>query len=104
MAPASFWNRVKENVTAVVIAATVCAVTGQLIAMIWWTSKLDSRVCNIEEWRNKADASIEKIHKMESCIENTNRMIGDIKLSIDRMSERMWELHKAATATNGGSK
>lgn len=62
-------------------AAVVC----NFGAAIWWTSKLDSRVCILEEWRHKTSPVLEWIVKMETQMTIQQKALDRIETSLEEL-------------------
>lgn len=85
-------ERVKRDIATI---GTVIALIIQFAAVIWWTSKLDARVYTIECWMRDTRPVVDRIAKMESCIESSGKKLDDLKATIDSMNNRMWALHNS---------
>lgn len=88
-----FNDRRHTNWTAL---ATIMTVFVQLIALVWWTAKLDARIYTLECWMRDAKPAVDQISAMRQTDESVLKGIVEIKTSLSGLSDRLWQVHDGA--------
>lgn len=64
---------------------------GMFVTGVWWTSKLDSRVTSLEEWRSEARPVVARMDVMELRIQRQYELLQKIDGTLCEMQQSMWK-------------
>ena len=76
------------------LLAVLLVVILQLAGGIWWTSKLDSRIGSLEEWKYQRAVREERFVRIEERADTLSKAVETILIGIQRMEGKMDGLQK----------
>lgn len=79
---AEHWHLDKKVPLALIIGLLT-----QTAAMVWWTSKLDSRVLRLEELIAVQATANDRVVRLESAKDDVARRLDRIEIKLDRLIE-----------------
>lgn len=77
----------KDRLELVMVLLTM---VGMFTTGVWWTSKLDSRILMLEEWKNEAKPIISKVDVFELRIERQYQLLQKIESTLTDLQKNLW--------------